>query len=341
MDNQPPPTGEGTLPQALQQWTKFLTLAESKRLDPETFASYAPMLFAKYRLPPSIIADLLLRPTKTNRESLDPRVPQYLGSLLKLRYVNITCVLRSLLRYSTLHGEIAKGRDTDMDATVAGTEKREFVRWRSSYASEEIIFFRVAKAIAALEGNKNEVVGIRNGGDAIGVVRVVAYWMVLFTEAATAFARDAFGAVHSLQAKDEMESSRMAFLLVVLGICENPVVLDVFAKNGSQGMFCGWVEERGWTDVVIDTRRQLADGLEAFVPTIMQSQSTHEIASRLEVFRTGTLASFEPDERKESAVSDMGNYMDNLIGLERFQVPEIPIVNSRAGLYIYLNAAVS
>ena len=40
-------------------------------------------------------------------------------------------------------------------------------------------------------------------------------------------------------------------------------------------------------------------------------------------------------------MSEMNSYMDNLIGLERFQVPEIPMVNSRAGLYIYLNAAVS
>lgn len=91
--------------------------------------------------------------------------------------------------------------------------------------------------------------------------------------------------------------------------------------------------------IIIDARKQLADGLETFVPTIMQT--AHEIASRLELFRTETLASFEPVDRKDSAVSDMNSYMDNLIGLERFQVPEIPIVNSRAGLYIYLDAAVS
>lgn len=73
-----------------------------------------------------------------------------------------------------------------------------------------------------------------------------------------------------------------------------------------------------------------------------QSQAPHEIASRLELFRTETLAAFEPAEtKKEPGLSDMNSYMDNILGLERFQVPEIPVVNSRAGLYIYLDAAVS
>jgi len=127
-----------------------------------------------------------------------------------------------------------------MDIEGKTQQKKDPTRWRSSYASEEIIFWRVAKAIAALGGGGDSgevVVGIRNGGDAIGVVKVVAQWMGLFTEAATAFARDAFGAVHSLQAKDEMESSRSAFLLVLLGVCENPVVLGAFGREGSRGMF--------------------------------------------------------------------------------------------------------
>lgn len=94
--------------------------------------------------------------------------------------------------------------------------------------------------------------------------------------------------------------------------------------------------------MLVDVRKQFADSLEAFLPTLMQTQATHEMASRLDLFRTQTLASFEPaDARKDSAISDMNSYMDNLLGLERFQVPEIPIVNSRAGLYIYLDAAVS
>ena len=83
----------------------------------------------------------------------------------------------------------------------------------------------------------------------------------------------------------------------------------------------------------------LLDSLERFVPLIMQMPP--EIAGRLERFRTETLAALVPSEKKDAAVSGMNNYMDNLIGLENFQVPEVPVVNSRAGLYVYLNAAVN
>lgn len=139
-------------------------------------------------------------------------------------------MLKAVYKYSTLHGEVSKGQQTSSISSSSSLQ-----RWRSSYASEEIIFWRVAKAVAA--GNGGEIVGVRNGGEAIGFVKVVAQWMGLFTEAATAFSRDAFGAVHSLQAKDEMESSRAAFLLVLLGVCENEVVLGVFGQVGSRGVF--------------------------------------------------------------------------------------------------------
>ena len=64
------------------------------------------------------------------------------------------------------------------------------------------------------------------------------------------------------------------------------------------------------------------------------------MAARLETFRTQTLPSFEPAEKKDGEMAEMASYMDSLIGSESFQIPLVPTVNSRAGLYIYLNAAV-
>lgn len=76
-----------------------------------------------------------------------------------------------------------------------------------------------------------------------------------------------------------------------------------------------------------------------FVPSILQSAS--QIAGRLELFRTETLASLDPaDKKKESANAEMDDILDSTVGLDSFVVPELPISNTRAGLYIYLNAAV-
>ena len=89
----------------------------------------------------------------------------------------------------------------------------------------------------------------------------------------------------------------------------------------------------------IEARKALSESLAVFVPSILQSAS--QIASRLELFRTGTLASFDPvDKKKEAANAEMDDILDSTVGLENFIVPELPVSNTRAGLYIYLNAAV-
>lgn len=83
--------------------------------------------------------------------------------------------------------------------------------------------------------------------------------------------------------------------------------------------------------------KTLSDALKAFLPCVMQALP--HVASCLEVFRTETLGQHLPAEEKDAA--EVNNYMDSLIGLDNVQIPELPIVNSRAGLYIYLSAAVS
>jgi len=78
----------------------------------------------------------------------------------------------------------------------------------------------------------------------------------------------------------------------------------------------------------------MLDSLVNFVPTLQIAS----IAERLELFRS-TLASFEPAEKpKDGGLEEM---LDSSVGLDSVILPELPISNSRAGLYIYLNACVS
>jgi mediator of RNA polymerase II transcription subunit 5 len=44
---------------------------------------------------------------------------------------------------------------------------------------------------------------------------------------------------------------------------------------------------------------------------------------------------------QEAAEAQVYEVFDQTVGLDSFQVRELPIENTRAGLYIYLNAAVS
>ncbi len=78
----------------------------------------------------------------------------------------------------------------------------------------------------------------------------------------------------------------------------------------------------------------------SFIASIQMNSS--QVAARLELFRTETLASFEPvDKKKEAENAEIDEMLDSTMGLQSVVIPELPITNSRAGLYIYLNAAVS
>lgn len=91
---------------------------------------------------------------------------------------------------------------------------------------------------------------------------------------------------------------------------------------------------------LIDARKALSESLSNFVPSIQLSSS--QIASRLELFRTETLAGFEPvDKKKETENKDLDDLLDSTMGLDNFVIPEMPIANTRPGLYVYINAAVS
>ena len=87
----------------------------------------------------------------------------------------------------------------------------------------------------------------------------------------------------------------------------------------------------------------LFERLEAFALGL--GQTSPEVAGRLEMLRTRTLAALDPADTKQnntdSALDTTIMGMDNLMsGLDSFEIVDIAMAYSRAGLYIYLNAAV-
>ncbi|CCT65574.1 uncharacterized protein FFUJ_02529 [Fusarium fujikuroi IMI 58289] len=65
-----------------------------------------------------------------------------------------------------------------------------------------------------------------------------------------------------------------------------------------------------------------------------------QITDKLEQFRTEILACSDPaDKKKQATNAAMDELLDSAVGLDNFVVADIPVSNTRAGLYIYLNAA--
>lgn len=222
-------------------WSSFLTHALKTRLDPDKFADYAPLLAARHHLNPFAVADLFLRPNPWNRYTLDPRLPHYLQTLLDLRLVDLQAVLAGLFRWSTAHtlvprkeGSVpAKGFKSEARGEDKHDAKKDnLLRWESSFSSEEVMFYRLTKAIGSGSG-------IRDAKDALEISLVVAKWMMLFTAASAALPSNhdedvIMGGINgdasaSKKMRDDLENSRAAFVMLLMAVCENPMVLQTLS----------------------------------------------------------------------------------------------------------------
>lgn len=311
---------------AATTWQTFLTHSLATRLEPEKFESFVQILESKNRLSPSHISDIFLRPTKSNIAAPDPRIPRYVQSLLALKLVTVSSVLRALLRYSTAADQTihdgALGADQTNAAQTGGKDggadhiDQTGKRWRNSYATEEMLFYRLAKSITSGTAPKD----IQEASE---LILVLIQWMEIILAAYhAAQGMLELGGGHM----EELNAQIMALGTLVIAAVENQKVLEVIAKGR----------------VPQGKGKELSKVLSNFVPTLLQSSPQN--AARLELFRTQTLVALEPVERKDmSANKEIDEMLDGGMGLggvDGIVVVEVPTVNSRAGLYIYLNSLV-
>jgi len=209
----------------LAQWRTFLSRCLATRLDPEKFENFVPVHAAKHPLPAAVVADLFLCPQPWSREYLDPRIPRYVQTLVQLGLADMPSVLKALYKYSTsrTQSEGATAGDQNGGAGPRGG-RRGVVRWGSSYGHEEVFFYRFSKAV--VQGT-----AIKTTREGLEMAKIMAWWMALFTASSVSFAAaDVLGQLQASQSQTEMESARAAFVMLLLHVCENPLVLQALAK---------------------------------------------------------------------------------------------------------------
>ena len=306
---------------AAQTWTKFLSHSLATRLDTEPFESHVQLLAAKHPLSPAHISDLFLRPTETNDACLDPRIPRYVQAMLGLELVTVSSVLRALHRYSTFgiqvesaHNDASNGKEAQSGEKE---KKSKWKRWTLSYAADEMLFYRMAKHIAS--GSTP-----RNIQQAVELILVCIQWMELVTAAASAQHEILNLGAHGNA--EEISATIMALGTVLAAVIDNAYIIQAISKGSAP---------KG-------TGKQLSKTLADFVPLLLQSSP--QSAARLELFRTQTMVEIEPLDKKEIAASkEIDAILDEGIGLgiDSVVVADLPTMNSRAGLYVYLNSLVS
>lgn len=309
-----------------QSWTKFLSHSLATRLDTETFESYVQLLTTKYPLSPAHISDIFLRPTETNNASLDPRIPRYVQAMLGLELVTAPSVLRALHRYSTFGIQAESHEDDDADKNGSekkekdkknGAVKRKWKRWTHSYATDEMLFYRMAKYITSGSAP-------RNIQQAVELILACIQWMELVFAAANAQHDVLNLGAHG--SAEEVSATTMALGTLLAAVIDNGYVVGALSKRS----------------VPKGTGKQLSKTLASFIPLLLQSSP--QSAARLELFRTQTMVAIEPVDKKEiEANKEIDAILDEGMGLgiDSVVVADLPTMNSRANLYIYLNSLVS
>ncbi|KAG0648230.1 Mediator of RNA polymerase II transcription subunit 5 [Hyphodiscus hymeniophilus] len=310
---------------AAHSWTKLLSHSLAIRLDVETFGSYVQQLATKHPLSSAQISDLFLRPTGFNDASLDPRIPRYVQTMLNLELVSVPSILKALQRYSTF-GIQAEASHDDQNEDTNGSEEKEkdmmdgakqkWKRWTHSYATDEMLFYRLAKYITSGSAP-------RNIQQAVDLISVCIQWMELVSTAVNSQHEILNLGAHGNA--EEISATTMALGTLLVAVIENGYIIRALSKN----------------NVPKGTGKQLSKTLANFVPSLLQSSP--QSAARLELFRTQTMIEIEPVDKKEiEAKKEIDAILDEGMGLgiESIVVEDLPTVNSRANLYIYLNSLV-
>lgn len=329
MEHLSPGTPAATLRETVSHWTKFIDRCITKRLETERFTEFVRLVYEKHPLPPATVASLFLRPQPSNSDSLDPRIPSYLQVLSQLGYINTPSILGALYRYSSSHaqarvpgeggGDGRGGGDGAGDGASDGDKAtKDPVYWRSSYWAEEVLFYKLTKSV--VEGR-----AVPDTSTALEVAKIMSKWMSLFAAASGVFAADGMGdgpMTTGSQVQEEMESARAAFVALLMRLCDDGVFTAAVVKSMAKKV-----------------RQDLSQSLASFVPTL---QLVPQVTDKLERFRTEELARADPeDEKKQAADAAMNEMLSSAVGLEHFEVSQVEIINTRVGLYVYLNALVS
>ncbi|OAR01201.1 hypothetical protein LLEC1_05680, partial [Akanthomyces lecanii] len=317
MDSQPS-AARSALQEAAKYWSAFVARCIAQRLSSDRFQSFVQLVHAKHPLPPVLVADLFLRPQPSNHVSLDPRVPPYIQILTHLGYVDAPSILRVLYKYSALHvydkPHADHNGETKTEEDGEETKQGKTVHWQDSSWAEEVLMYHVIKNM--VEGTA--FTGAKAG---LELISITCKWMDRFINVTSTIAADILTNKHDRQGLAEMEAVRAALAALLLRMVDNDALLRIISRPSAKGL-----------------RKHLSDNLGSFIPTLQPV--TPAFVDRLESFRTQTLAQLDPpDKKKKAANAVMDELLDSTVGLESYVIPEVPISNSRAALYVYLNAA--
>ncbi|RYN76469.1 Mediator of RNA polymerase II transcription subunit 5 [Alternaria alternata] len=288
----------------IKEWSVFLDKCLERRIQPDLFAAAVAQLHAKSPLPGRKLAALVLRPRVAGSNNIDPRSIVFLEQLLALKKVDASDVLTLTFLYSK-----------DRLPVKTGDEKpTKEAQWDNPPELEEIVFHRLHKAFAAEERPINNTEGLRT-------LIVLTRWMQAMVTSHTSDSMiQAMAGIQ--QPQQHSINVREGLAMLVIGVIENSKILRIL--NNPKGK---------------DIRKSFIQSFSSFIPFLSNnsggSHQSLQLAERLELSqKRHDFYEKLPNVNGE----ENGNAGLEVAALQLDAVMELPQVNTRAGLYIFLNA---
>lgn len=313
---------------ARTKWSDFFTRSLASRLSFSDFKSFAELLSGAHHLPPAQIASIFLAPTPYNDFCLDMRVSRYLLILLDLDLVSISAILSALRQHSTFQTQAQQSNHSSQESgnKSDGKEKRKEApkRWTMSFGSDETIFYKLTKHLTTTPATSH-------ADEPTNLLHECLAWITLATEAQ--HQDDVHALDLSFKYSSEMFMATLALATFLVAVIEDSGVQRVLARSR-------------------DASKQLVDKLTLFIPLL--THRSPQIAERLQMFVAQTLEILAQGEKHDdgmgigasAASKEIDRILEDTGGgleleLQSLPVADTPVINSRAGLYIYLNSLVS
>ncbi|KAL5114291.1 mediator complex subunit [Pleosporales sp. CAS-2024a] len=300
----------------VREWTLFLDRCIQHRIQPDIFDAAAAQLHANSPLPGLKIATLLLRPRAANASSVDPRVIIYLERLLALKKVDASDVLSSVFQHS---------RDRLPKTGQAASSKG--AAWHNPPELEEVIFHRLSKAFQAEERPVSSTEGLQT-------LVVVTRWIQTIVTSHTSDTMIQAMAGIQQQPQQQSINVREGLGMLLVAVIENPKMLSIVNKHQIKAYPVVADPDRQ-----LDLRKSFTKSLSSFIAFLSHnsigSQNSLQIANRLEISQKQHGFYDKPATVDGETNQDAGL---EVAALQLDAVMDLPSVNTRAGLYIFLNS---
>lgn len=324
------------------QWKKLLRHCLSARVDISEFRDFAKLMISRDPIPARKLIDLVLDSREVTNVEWDPLLPLYVDSLIRLGQLRIPDVLSSLLVHSTVSGK----REKAARPSSAGCYQPSTLMMEHGIIQNLMIALTTESAPDTL-------------ASAMGTFSAIADWILALLAYGpggrgrgddSSNTEDENGQHQHQQAETLMSSPEAITLSESLGILfaalagaeQGMNALSTIKEQGRYNSACSFQCFTGCcaylfvARVASDLKDRLSRALSGYIP--LCAEISIPLRNRLVALQKDFGLHAPGDKTLEDSI--MGNAAVSALNFES-NVVDTPPVNSRAGLFIYVNALVS